>query len=389
MKTRKLIYFVIAIFSIFYLSGCNFISSQMPSMDGLPGGEAVSIGKDLVKAATLTDEEVAEYAKLIAQELDSQNNIAPAGSSYDKRLRKLASNYEQYDGLNLNYKVYLSPEVNAFALPDGSIRFYSGLMDRMDDEQFLSVVGHEIGHVHYGHSKKRIQRAHAMSGALKAASAGLESATPSTVGGAATAIGGEMLAKMAAAVLKAKLSQGDELEADEYGAMFLAKNGYNPYSSMTALEKLMEMEVEGGKKNDFMANFLSTHPRTDLRVEHVKNFIKDNGLDKGGFSAPATTGAGYQTASFHAVGSSHSVQSGKWYIQLAAFPESEAADSMKAALATSGEKALTRDAVVNGIQYRRVLVGPYSSSSEAARDLGRVTDLGIFDGTPFYRMLAE
>lgn len=34
-----------------------------------------------------------------------------------------------YDGYTFRYKVYLSPTVNAFAMADGTIRIYSGLMD--------------------------------------------------------------------------------------------------------------------------------------------------------------------------------------------------------------------------------------------------------------------
>jgi putative metalloprotease len=34
-----------------------------------------------------------------------------------------------------------------FATADGSVRVYSGLMDIMDDNELLAVIGHEIGHV--------------------------------------------------------------------------------------------------------------------------------------------------------------------------------------------------------------------------------------------------
>jgi len=63
------------------------------------------------------------------------------------------------NGQPLNFKVYQSKEVNAFAMPDGSIRIYSGLMDKMNDNELAFVIGHEIGHVAEGHSKKRFQTA--------------------------------------------------------------------------------------------------------------------------------------------------------------------------------------------------------------------------------------
>ena len=50
------------------------------------------------------------------------------------------------DGIPLNFKVYDVIDVNAFACPDGSVRVFSSLMDIMDDDELLGVIGHEIGH---------------------------------------------------------------------------------------------------------------------------------------------------------------------------------------------------------------------------------------------------
>ena len=70
------------------------------------------------------------------------------------------------DGLPLNFKVYEATEVNAFACADGSVRVYSALMDAMDDNELLGVIGHEIGHVAHRDSRKAFQTA-LMTSALK------------------------------------------------------------------------------------------------------------------------------------------------------------------------------------------------------------------------------
>ena len=49
--------------------------------------------------------------------------------------------------MKLNYKVYEVVDINAFACGDGSIRVFSALMDLMDDDELMAVIGHEIGHV--------------------------------------------------------------------------------------------------------------------------------------------------------------------------------------------------------------------------------------------------
>ncbi|MFN3432343.1 MAG: ABC transporter substrate-binding protein, partial [Candidatus Sericytochromatia bacterium] len=49
-----------------------------------------------------------------------------------ERLARLTAKHVNEDGMKLNFKVYLSKEVNANATADGSIRVYSGLMDMMN-----------------------------------------------------------------------------------------------------------------------------------------------------------------------------------------------------------------------------------------------------------------
>ena len=61
-------------------------------------------------------------------------------SKYAKRLTKLTKGLDSYDGLDLNFAVYLTEEVNAFAMADGTVRLYSGLLDRMTDDEVRYVV---------------------------------------------------------------------------------------------------------------------------------------------------------------------------------------------------------------------------------------------------------
>jgi len=86
-------------------------------------------------------------------DLDKRNRVASPNSKYSKRLRKLTKGFKSVNGQPLNFKVYQSKEVNAFATPDGSIRVYTGLMDKMSDNELVFVIGHEIGHIVEGHSK--------------------------------------------------------------------------------------------------------------------------------------------------------------------------------------------------------------------------------------------
>ena len=90
--------------------------------------------------------------------MDSKATIAPANSEYAKRLTTIANALgNNINGQPVNYKVYMAKDVNAFAMANGCIRVYSGLMDMMTDNEVEAVIGHEMGHVALGHVKKGMQ----------------------------------------------------------------------------------------------------------------------------------------------------------------------------------------------------------------------------------------
>ncbi|MDE7466761.1 MAG: M48 family metalloprotease, partial [Muribaculaceae bacterium] len=117
-------------------------------------GKAVKAGSQVVQALTVTDEQMAAYAKESVDWMDTHNKVSDPDSEYTKRLNRLTEGLTEADGLPLNFKVYEVIDVNAFACPDGSVRVFSSLMDIMSDEELLGVIGHEIGHEAKHHSKK-------------------------------------------------------------------------------------------------------------------------------------------------------------------------------------------------------------------------------------------
>ncbi len=204
---------------------------------------------DAVNAITLSDEQVEQIAARAAVASDEKNKIAPASSPYAQRLEKLVKNYRTYDGDQFNYKVYLTDQVNAFAMADGTIRVYSGLMDLMDDEELMFVIGHEMGHVVHEHSRKKVVLAYASSALRK----GLASQQGDIGDIAASAIGG-----FVEQLTHAQFSQYEERQADIYGYRFLRDQGYNTDGAVRSLNKLAELA-----RNH---TFLSSHPDPEKRA---------------------------------------------------------------------------------------------------------------------------
>lgn len=216
-------------------------------------GMATRAGLEAVKAVTLDDGDMMQLARQTALEADSKHTLAPPDNPYARRLQRLVAEHpESVPGRDFNFKVYLSPQVNAFAMADGSIRMYSGLMDMMNDEELLFVVGHEIGHVVKDHVKEKVRLAYAGS-ALRKAIASQQNE--------AGAIARSALGALAESLVNAQFSQHEEREADDYGLAFLQQHQRDPMAAVSALRKLAGL----GKDH----TFLSSHPAPDSRAERL------------------------------------------------------------------------------------------------------------------------
>ncbi|MBR7029293.1 MAG: M48 family metalloprotease, partial [Bacteroidaceae bacterium] len=128
---------------------------------------AVRLGQSFM----INDEDLAEYAQQQVAYMDKNNRICNAQSAYTKRLNRLTRSMTDADGIPLNFKVYQTNEINAFACPDGSIRVYSALMDALSDNELIGVLGHEIGHVALRHTKQAWKSALRRSAASEALAA--------------------------------------------------------------------------------------------------------------------------------------------------------------------------------------------------------------------------
>ena len=226
-----------------FIGGCALDSNMLASS-----------GMDLLKAATISTNQMKAMATEAAVKMDAENPVAPANNPYAIRLKKITDRLSIPDNLQLNYKVYLSDDVNAFAMADGTVRVYKGLLDLMTDDEVLFVMGHEIGHVKYEHSKKAYRLAYAASAARKGAASG-----GGSVGAAATGNLGGLTEKL----LNSQFSQREESQADSYGLNFLKYNHKNPQAAIDSLTKLQKLG--GGESTMF-----STHPSSAKRVADIK-----------------------------------------------------------------------------------------------------------------------
>ena len=234
--------------------------------------KAIGGAAKAAKALTLTDAEMAAYVKESVDWMDEHNPVLPDDNPYTVRLKKLTEGVTDADGIPLNFQVYDVIDINAFACPDGSVRVFSSLMDIMNDDELMGIIGHEIGHVLKHHSKNAF-RTQLLTGAAKDA--------VSAAGGVAAKLSDSQLGSLATSLVDAKYSQKQEKEADNCGYDFLVANGRNPWGMVMAFEKMMKMEQEAGAQSSYVQKMFSSHPETKSRIEAMTKRC-----NKDGFSRP-------------------------------------------------------------------------------------------------------
>jgi putative metalloprotease len=227
------------------LAGCETMQSVDTSALMNAGGTAA-------KALTLSDGEILAVSDQSCAAMDQKNQLAPANSAYTTRLNQLVRSMpDTINGKPANYKVYVTKDVNAWAMANGCIRVYSGLMDLMNDDELRGVIGHEIGHVALGHSKSQMQAAYGTSALRTAAGA---------AGGMVAALSQSQAGDLAEKFVHAQFSQTQESAADNYAFDLLTERKLERKGLVTGFQKLATQSGEAG------SSMMSSHPPSGARA---------------------------------------------------------------------------------------------------------------------------
>ncbi|MFM9989413.1 M48 family metalloprotease [Flavobacterium sp.] len=257
VKSISLVLFV----AIFGLSNANAqINLGEKAMGALQKGYA---------GFTFSDEDAAKLSKEAVDKMDKENTIAGPKDPYTVRLNKLFGKHKTENGLVLNYKIYKLKDVNAFATADGSVRVFSGLMDIMDDNEILAVIGHEIGHVANHDSRDAVKAAYKKEALLDAAGSQSDKVAAITEG---------QIGNIGKALMNSSHSRQQETDADTYSYDFMKRNGYNVNAVESAFSILAKLSE--GTDSSFITRMMSSHPDPKQRAENAKARAEADGLYK-------------------------------------------------------------------------------------------------------------
>ena len=174
-----------------------------------------------------------------------------------------------------------SPDLNAFATRDNYIYVNRGLLNYVSNEaQLVSVLAHEVAH---------ITQDHVTGQEASAAGAQILSTIAAVLSGSNEVYEAGMA--YANSLIRGR-GRSNELEADEVGAEYMAKLGYDPQEMLEMLSIMKDYEsllkkrarARGSSKQTYHGIF-STHPRNDSRLRTVvtkaKKIQSDNSRGDG------------------------------------------------------------------------------------------------------------
>lgn len=155
--------------------------------------------------------------------------------------------------------IYEIDPVNGLAAPDGRIFITRGFYRKFQngevtDAELTSVIAHELGHVALGHAKKRMIDFSGQNA--------LRTVLMMVIGRYIPFVG-PWIAGVLTSLLAARLSRGDEYEADEYAAALLTKAGIGVEPQKSLFRKLEELT---NSRAGMAPAWLMSHPKTEERI---------------------------------------------------------------------------------------------------------------------------
>lgn len=251
--------FVAAVFLIIFLTGCavNPVTGKQ-QLSLIPESQELSMGAE-------------QYAPT-QQTQGGQFYIDPELTLYVRQIGEKLARVSDRPDLPYEFVVLNNSVPNAWALPGGKIAVNRGLLTKLEDEaQLASVIGHEIVHAAARHSVQRMQSGMIISAGV----AGLGMALSDNEW-AGLIMGGAALGSQLAL---AQYGQGDELESDHYGILYMKKAGYDPAAAVELQEIFLTLSQ--GRESSFIEGLFATHPPSAKRVEENQKLV--NKIGSGGY----------------------------------------------------------------------------------------------------------
>ena len=252
--------------SLLGISAAPSLASDAVSKPEATGPESPSATKpdDGDKEKGGTDEEIDPAIKKIIEKFGAWEDEAVL-QKVEAISQGLVKAADKPNAESIKFVLLEDDSINAFALADGHIFLFRGLVERCEtDDQLASIMAHEMIHVLYKHHSRGVDTVTAIEllGILATITAGEQE----------PAIAGQMIS----AALTESYGRDAELEADFMGADLMIKAGYDP---LGMLEFFGYMEGLQRRRPQMEGNYFTVHPYAEDRGDNLRAYLKTKGVE--------------------------------------------------------------------------------------------------------------
>ncbi|MEY4931655.1 MAG: hypothetical protein RI909_2379 [Bacteroidota bacterium] len=182
-------------------------------------------------------------------------------SGIDSIVSKLCDK-NRLDRSRIKVHILNKDEINAFALPNGHLVIYSGLILASENPEELSgVISHELAHIELNHVMKKLIK-----------EVGLSMLISMTTSGG----GSEIIKETAKTLSSSAFDRTLEKEADIKAVDYLIKSNIDVESFANFLFRLSDSDTEITK----YFSWISTHPESKERASYIIDYSRGRVINK-------------------------------------------------------------------------------------------------------------
>ncbi len=257
--------------------GCSCCGILLPSCSTAPITERKQLKiipeSRLNSQAAQIFEKIKEKEKM-SEDTDTLNEIKQIGKKMENSIENyFSSNNLKNPTANFDWEYILIEKEtrNAWCMPGGKIAVYTGILEATKNTDGLAaVMGHEIAHAVAKHSVERMSR-----GALLNTGTQLfDIFSGGKLSQVNRVTGMNTVGMLSQIGIMNPFSRKQESEADYLGMIFSSLSGYDIRETIKLWERMKELN-----KGKEPAEFMSTHPSSDNRINNLNNWMNEIILD--------------------------------------------------------------------------------------------------------------
>lgn len=257
--------------SVAVLASAAFLSGCLATTSGPGGGKSYDLSSAMdvlkgvstsIEAATMTEaDEIQVGREVAAQTLGGYPAVRNDElQRYLNQLGLWIALQSPRPDLPWRFAAVTSDQINAFAVPGGTVLITTGMLEMVANEAELAcVIGHEVGHIVRKHHLSLLQKAALLQTGSALAQTSISSKDDKRESKKYfLAQGTELFTR--------GLDRGAERDADADGVLYAARAGYDPSSCLNFMKRLSGTKGKTGA----LEALYKTHPQASERVAYVQ-----------------------------------------------------------------------------------------------------------------------